>query len=82
MILSKCLAKYSPEGTVVTYKLLRNDVVGMGPTRTHSYSIIKEFAGETIGEVTTKSYKKIVDGVKKETAVLDIWEDVKAGIQK
>lgn len=81
MILSKTLAKYSPENTVVTYKLLRNDVVDMGPKRTHSYSICK-VTEHHIGKDTTNSYTWIAKGIKRETAILEIWEDVKAGIQK
>ena len=81
MILSKCLAKYSPEGTVVTYELLRNEVVDMGPRRVHSYSICK-VSEHKYSKDTTKSYDWIARGIKRETAILEIWEDVKAGIQK
>lgn len=63
---------------LVTYKLIQNDVVGMGD-RDGVFNF-------TIWKCTVTSSgvsrKRIVDGIRNKDAVYMIWEDVKKGEQK
>ena len=74
MMLSRTVAKYIPQGKSVMYELLQNEVVAMGPTRVHSYSICKSY--------NEKNLHWVVRGVKSKEAVDLIWADVVRGIQK
>lgn len=59
----------------ITYKLLQNNVVGMGSAdRIFSYSIYKYDGSEVV--------RRIIDGIKNQQAVFSIWDDVKKGEQK
>lgn len=74
MLLSHVIDRHQAT-ELCTYELLQNNIVGMG-TRdgVHSYTILKNNSD-------TKP-KRIIDGIKNEKCALQIWEDVKAGLQK
>lgn len=77
MILSKRLDKHNVNEKVF-YEYLQNEVVGMGPKRVHSYSIVKVY----VRTDDDKSYHWIANGIKSKDASELIWADVVAGIQK
>lgn len=60
---------------IVDYKLVQNDVVGMGAhDGVFSFTIWKCTKGEM--------KKRVIDGIKNKEAAYMIWEDVKRGVQK
>lgn len=74
MLLGHTIDKHSAN-EFVQYKLIQNDVVGMGShDGPFCWTIQKYFDG--------RPESRIIDGVKNKEAALMIWEDVKAGKQK
>lgn len=73
MLIGRKIDQHTPTDHC-TYELIQIDVVGMGPKRVHSYSILKRWDG--------KIQRHIIAKVKNKDAAFHVWQDVKNGIQK
>ena len=73
MLLGRKIDQHIPTDHCV-YQLIETNVIGMGPKRVHSYSILKIIDG--------KVHRRIINGVKNKDAAFLTWQDVKNGIQK
>lgn len=74
MLIGHSIAKHEATD-VVTYKLVQNDIVGMGSRDgVSSYTIWKCYKGEM--------KERVANGIKNKQAVDLIWADIVAGIQK